>query len=130
MVGVADFEGDGGKGQVRCTSSGLGDHGCVGVDPDHPPLRPYSLGEAEHLVPESAAHIQDLFPLPDRADIEHLPLDLPDQGAPVHTVQPAEDGLGVRRLICRLETLMQAAHGASRRDRTPALAKHDPPACT
>ena len=75
---------------------------------------PHQLCKTEHFVPESAAHVQDLIPFPDRADFEHLLLDLQDQRARVHTVQPAEDDLGVSRLICRLEALMQAAHDAPR----------------
>ena len=50
MAGVADFEGDG-EGQVRCTPAGLGDHGWIGVDPDHPPLRPYPAARLRTSCP-------------------------------------------------------------------------------
>lgn len=51
------------------------------------------------------------------AGIEHLPPDLLDRGIPVHAVKPAEGGLGVNRLTCLLETLVQAAHSALADDR-------------
>lgn len=115
MVGVAYFEGNGQR-QARGTLAGLCDHDRIGVDPNDPSLRRYPLGESACLVPESASHIEDLISFPDRASIQHLPLYLLDQGIPVHAVQPGEDGLApVKRVTCRLETLMQAAHGAPRR---------------
>jgi hypothetical protein len=115
-VGVADFEGDG-EGQARYTLAGLGDHGGVGVDTGYPSVRPYPLDEAARFVPESAAHIQDLIAFADWAGIKHLLPDLLDRGIPVHPVKPAEGGLGVNRLTCLLETLVQAAHGALADDR-------------
>jgi len=111
-LSVADFEGDG-QGRACDTLAGLGDHDRVGVYPDHPPVRAHSLSEAARLVPEPAAHVQDLVAVPDRAHIEHLQLDLLDQGISVHAIQPAEDGLAVIRLTCLLESLMQAVHDTS-----------------
>ena len=58
------------------------------------PRGPTSSGEATYLMPESAAHVQDLIPFPDRADLKHLPLDLLDQRAFVGAIKPAEDCLG------------------------------------
>jgi hypothetical protein len=72
-VGVADFEGDG-EGQARYTLAGRGDHGAVGVDTGYTSVWPDPLDEAARLVPESAAHIQDLIAFADRAGIEHLRL--------------------------------------------------------
>jgi hypothetical protein len=55
--------------------------GRVGVDPDHPPPRPRPLGQTTHLMTQAAAHVQDLIPWPNRASIEHPPLDLLNQRA-------------------------------------------------
>ncbi len=86
-MGVADVEGDG-EAEARYTPAGLGDHGRVSVGPHHPPLRAYPLCQAARLVPEPAAHVQDLIPFPDRADIEHLPPDLLDQGVLCQMILP------------------------------------------
>ena len=94
LVGVADFEADR-QGQADCAPASLGDHGGIGVDSDDPSLRPHQLGQAPHLMPEPAAHVQNLIPVPDLADIEHPPFDLLDQRAFVGAIEPAEHCLGV-----------------------------------
>jgi len=109
LVGVTDFEAEG-QGQTRAAPAGLGDHGWVDIDPDHSPLRPHLLGEAAYLMPESAAHVQNLIPRPNRTDIEHPPLDLLNQRTFVGTIEPAEDRLGATGLTRLLEALMQTAH--------------------
>lgn len=88
-MGVADVKTDG-KGRARCAPAGLGDHGRVGIDPYHPSLRPYFLGEAAHLVPKTAACVQNLIPRRHRADVEHAPLNLPGGAASAAAGAPAE----------------------------------------
>ena len=46
-------------------------------------------------MPDAAAYVQNLIPCRDRAEIEHLPLELPDQRMPVGHVQPAERCPGI-----------------------------------
>jgi hypothetical protein len=100
-----------GQGQARAAPTGLGDHGWIGIDPGHPPLRPGQLGEAAHLMPQATAHVQNLIPPPHRADILHPLLDLLDQRALIGAIEPAEDCLGPTRWPRLLEALMHTAHG-------------------
>jgi hypothetical protein len=94
MVSVADAEGDR-DSQASNTPARLSDHRRIDIDPGNPPHGAHQLGEATDLEPDAAAYVQNLIRRRDRAEIEHLPLELLDQRMPVGHVQPAVRYLGI-----------------------------------